>query len=181
VPLAFGVLSLLLGAVTQVTVLGILSNGGPRADLVLLVVLAWSMLRGVPEGAIIGIIGGMLLDVLSAGPFGLYTTLLGVIAACTALGESNLYRGNVPLFVATAGLATVALHGGEILGLQLAWHNSLPANVQQQSTAWQGPVVLRFIQFVVPTLALNALLMPVVFNVIQRAVRVLSGWRQLEL
>lgn len=164
--LAFGLLVLSLAAIVQATGLS-RTAGGPRPDLVLLVVLAWSMLRGFAEGTICGIFGGLVLDVLSAAPFGLHTGLLGVIGAFTALGESNLYRGNLVLFLVTAALATVVLHGGSLLGLQLA-------GVQ----AFGAP---RFVQFLVPTVALNAVLMPLAFGLVQRGVRALAGWRQLEL
>jgi rod shape-determining protein MreD len=35
---------------------------GGRPDFVLVVVLAWAMLRGSNEGAIVGFLGGILLD-----------------------------------------------------------------------------------------------------------------------
>jgi rod shape-determining protein MreD len=125
------------------------------------------MLRGFDEGIVGGIVGGMTLDFLSAAPFGLFTGLLGLIGALTALGESNLYRGNLLLFLSTAALATVVLHGGTILVMQAA--------------GLQAVGLLRFIQFVVPTAVLNALLMPLVFRLVLRGVRALGDWRQLEL
>jgi rod shape-determining protein MreD len=159
-------LVLVLGALVQATILSPILGAG-RPDLVLLLVLSWSILRGSAEGTIGGIAGGLALDLLSGVPFGLHTSLLGLIAALTALGEANLFRGNLPLFVITAALATVALHGGTILILQAAGLQTL--------------TLPRFAQFVVPTALLNALLMPFAFTLFQRAVRALGGWRQLEL
>ena len=40
-----------------------------RPDLVMVVVLAWSMLRGSGEGAFVGFLGGVLLDSVSYTPF----------------------------------------------------------------------------------------------------------------
>jgi rod shape-determining protein MreD len=164
--LAFGLTAFAVAAIMQATTLSSVS-GTPRPDLVLLLVLAWSMLRGLPEGTVGGIAGGLALDLLSAAPFGLHAGLLGMIGALTALGEANLFRGNVPLFLVTAGLGTLVLHGGSLLLLQAAGQQAI------------GPS--RFVEFVVPTALLNALLMPFVFVLVQRSVRALAGWRQLEL
>ena len=125
------------------------------------------MVRGLTEGTICGIAGGLALDLLSAAPFGMHTVLLGSIGAVTALGETNLYRGNVPLFLITAALATVLFHGGSLLALQAA--------------GMQTYGLGHFVQFVVPTSLVNAVLMPLAFTLVQRAVRALGGWRQLEL
>src|SRR5215216_1347338 len=140
---------------------------GPRPDLVLLLVLAWSMNRGLSEGAVGGVVGGLALDLLSAAPFGLHAGLLVLIGSLTALGESNLFRGSIPIFLTAAALATVVLHGGSLLVLQAAG---------QQTVGFPA-----FVQIVVPTAALNALLMPLAFVFVQRTVRALGGWRQLEV
>lgn len=163
---AFGLLILTLAAILQATVLNRVM-AGPRPDLVLVVVLAWSMLRGVAEGTVGGIAGGLALDLLSGAPFGLHTGLLALIGSVTALGEGNLFRGNLPLFLITGALATLCLHGGSVLVLQAAGQHA--ANL------------FRFVQFVVPTALFNAVLTPVAFSLCQRAVRALGGWRQLEL
>jgi rod shape-determining protein MreD len=164
--LTFGLAILALAAIVQSTALNQLFEG-PRPDLVLVLVLAWSMVRGLAEGTVGGIAGGLALDLLSAAPFGLHTALLGCIGSLTALGEANLFRGNLPIFVTAAALATVMLHGGALLFLQAAGQQTFP--------------LARFVQFIVPTAALNALLMPLAFSLVQRGVRALSGWRQLEL
>ena len=162
----FGLVIMTMAGIVQATLISQVLSG-PRPDLVLVLVLAWSMLRGVAEGTIGGIAAGLALDLLSAVPFGLHTALLGFIGAITALGEANLFRGNLPLFLVTAALATLALHGGAILGLQAAGQQTLG--------------LPRLVQFIVPTAVMNALLLPVAFSLVQRGVRALSGWRQLEL
>ena len=60
--LGFGILALVLAAIVQSTAAQHL-DGGPRPDLVLLLVLAWSMLRGLTEGIIGGIAGGLALAI----------------------------------------------------------------------------------------------------------------------
>jgi rod shape-determining protein MreD len=156
----------LLTAVVQCTALASFLTG-PRPDLVLLVVLAWSIARGVTEGAIFGILGGLALDVLSAGPFGLFTVLLGAIGTLAAIGEANLFRGSLPLYVVTAALVTMIYYIGVALGLQVS-------GLETYGFA-------RFVQQVVPGSLWNALMMPFFFVLVRRGIRVLGGWRQLEL
>ena len=164
--LLFGLVLLAFAALVQATILTQMPYG-IRPDLVLLCVLAWSIVRGLSEGTVGGIAGGLALDLLSAVPFGLHTALLGMMGTLTALGEANLFRGSLPLFSITAALATVVLHAGSALILQ--------------ATGQQTVGLMRFVQFVVPVAFLNALLMPGVYVVVQRTVRSLGGWRQLEL
>lgn len=165
-PLAFGLVLATLAALLQGAVLAQVADG-PRLDLALLVVLAWSMLRGVAEGTVAGLTAGLALDLLSAAPFGLHTGLLGLIGAATALGEANLFRGNLPLAALAAALAALLLHGGSVVILQ--------------ASGQQAVGFVRFLQFTVPALLLDALLMPLVFLLVRRWVRVLAGWRQLQL
>ena len=164
--LAFGVALLIGAALLQATLLS-RSARSFRPDLVLLVVLAWSINRGLAEGSIGGILGGLALDTLSAAPFGLHTGVLGAIGSLTALGEENLFRGSVVLFAVTAALATLVLHGASLLMIQ--------------ASGQQTVGLLAFIRFVVPVAALNAVLMPLVYTLVRRAVRALAGWRRLRL
>ena len=164
--LAFGLTVLALAAILQATIVNRFSSG-PRPDLVLLMVLTWSFIRGVAEGTVGGIAGGLALDLTSAVPFGLHTSILGLTGSLTALGEANLFRGNLPLFVTTAALATILLHGGSLLVLQAAGHQTV--------------ALAAFVRFVVPTAFMNALLMPLAFGLMQRALRALGSSRQLEL
>ena len=158
---------LAVGALVESTVAYRLELAGGRANWVLLLVTAWSVLRGLQEGILAGLIGGLALDLVSGTPFGLYTVLLTLIAACAALGEATLHRDSLGLLVGTAVLATVAYHGVLVLALQ--------------ALGWSTPGFARLIQVLVPTVLLNAALMPIAFILARRLVRALSGWRQLEL
>src|SRR5437868_15302967 len=77
-----------------------------RPDLVLVVVLAWSMLRGSGEGAFVGFLGGVLLDSATYTQFGISAALLGLLGYFTGLPQVNVYRGNLPYFIGTAAIAT---------------------------------------------------------------------------
>ncbi len=67
---------LTLAVLVQDVLLSRLSVLGGRPDLVLLLVLAWAFLRGPAEGAVWAFIAGILLDLLSGGPFGGITLAL---------------------------------------------------------------------------------------------------------
>lgn len=78
--LAVGIPILLLAAVVQSTWLEGVRVMGGRPDLVLLLAVTWSIIRGVEEGALWGFMGGVFCDVLSGSGLGLWTLSLTVVA-----------------------------------------------------------------------------------------------------
>jgi len=166
---ALALLSVLLlcAAALQSSVVAGLDLAGGRPDVVLLVVLSWAILRGPSEGVVAGVLGGLALDSLSGAPFGLHTAILGLIGFSSGLGEGNLYRGSLPLFLGLAVLATLVYHVAVALGLGLLGQTP--------------PGLGRFAQVAAPGALLNAALMPAVFWLVRRCVRWLHGWRQAEV
>jgi rod shape-determining protein MreD len=77
--LYFGIPILLLAAVLQSTWLEGVQLIGGRPDLVLLLVVTWSIIRGAEEGALWGFIGGVFCDLLSGSGLGLWTLSLTVV------------------------------------------------------------------------------------------------------
>jgi rod shape-determining protein MreD len=138
-----------------------------RPDFVVVIVLAWSMLRGSGEGAFVGFLGGVLLDSVAYTPFGINSALLGLLGYFTGLPEVNVYRGNLPYFLGTAAVATLAYHTLYFLLLQ-ARGVSLPPIYETYATA-------------VPAALLNALLLAPTFVLCRRLLRALAGWTQLRL
>jgi rod shape-determining protein MreD len=138
-----------------------------RPDLVLVVVLAWAMLRGSGEGAFVGFLGGLLLDSVAYTPFGINTALFGLIGYCTGLPEVNAYRGNLPYFIGITAAATLVYHTLYFLILQ-ALGNSMPPLIETYATA-------------LPAALLNGILVAPTFVVCRRLVRALAGWTQLRL
>lgn len=67
-------------ALFQSVVLARIDLLGGQPDLVLLVVLVWAVVRGVEEGVVWGFIGGLVIDLLSGGPFGITTLALLIVA-----------------------------------------------------------------------------------------------------
>jgi rod shape-determining protein MreD len=138
-----------------------------RPDFVLVVVLTWSMLRGSGEGAFVGFLGGVLLDSVTYTPFGINSALMGLIGYCIGLPQVNVYRGNLPYFLGTSAIATLAYHTLYFLVLQ-ALGLGLPPIFETYATA-------------VPAALLNALLLVPTFVVCRRLLRALAGWTQLRL
>jgi rod shape-determining protein MreD len=73
-------------ALAQTVLLAQVDLLGARPDLMLSVVLVWAVLRGVDEGMVWGLIGGLALDILSGGPMGANT--LALLAAALLAGQS---------------------------------------------------------------------------------------------
>jgi rod shape-determining protein MreD len=138
-----------------------------RPDFVVVVVLAWSMLGGSGEGAFVGFLGGLLLDSVTYTPFGINSALLGLLGYFAGLPQVNVYRGNLPYFLGTAAVATLAYHTLSFLLLQ-ALGMSLPPIVETYAMA-------------VPAALLNALLLAPTFVLCRRLLRALGGWTRLRL
>jgi len=138
-----------------------------RPDFVLVVVMAWGMLRGSTEGAVVGFLGGMLLDSVDYTPFGVQSALLGVTGFLVGLPQVSVYRGNLPYFLGIAALGTLAYHTLFFLLLQ-ARGLSMPPLIETYAVAF-------------PAAILNALLLAPTFVICRRLLRALSGWTQLRL
>ncbi len=79
VPLLIGV------ALIQSVLLSRVDLWGARPDLMLLVVLAWAVVRGVDEGLMWAFVGGLIIDLLSGGPLG--ATVLALLVAAFLAGQ----------------------------------------------------------------------------------------------
>jgi rod shape-determining protein MreD len=79
IPLLTGV------ALVQTVLLAPIDWWGAQPDLMLLVVLIWSVVRGVEEGMVWGFIGGLVIDLLSGGPLG--ATVLALLAVALLAGQ----------------------------------------------------------------------------------------------
>jgi rod shape-determining protein MreD len=141
--------------------------GGARVNPVLALVAVWSLVRGVQQGLLAGLVGGLALDLVAGTPFGLHTALLGLIGALTSLGGGTLTRGGLALLAGTAVLTTVLYHGGMVLVLRVL--------------GWELPGAMRFVNVVVPTIFLNALLLPFAANLARKIDQTTSRWQRMEL
>lgn len=129
----------------QTTVMPHFSIWGVMPDLMLLVVISWSLLRGSKEGLIWALGGGLMLDLLSGGPFGTASLALVLSSLAVSLGELNLFRGAAWLPVAAAILATGIYDVSYTVFLQVFGYRVL----------WASGLL----PVVAPSMALNALAM----------------------
>ena len=81
--LYYGIPILLIAAVVQSAWLEGVQIMGGRPDLVLLLVVTWSVIRGAREGVVWGFVGGICCDLLSGGSFGLWTLSLTIVGFLT--------------------------------------------------------------------------------------------------
>ncbi len=142
-------LPLLTGvALIQTTLLARVSVLGAQPDLMLLVVLAWTVMRGADEGLGWAFIGGIMLDVLSGGP--LASTALALIAVAAMAGQS-LGQGigsEVVRLILLALLGALIYH--LVLLILLSWTG--------HTIDWQFALA----EVALPSAVLNAALMPFV-------------------
>ncbi|MCL5265834.1 MAG: rod shape-determining protein MreD [Chloroflexi bacterium] len=111
------------GAVIQSTILPHFSIWGLRIELVLLLVVSWSMLQGPEAGILWAIVGGLGLDLFSAVPFGTMTTALALTSFVIGKVGIGLLRTNSLLPIAMAPVATALFNGTVALILEgFGWH-----------------------------------------------------------
>lgn len=114
------IIPLLTGlALAQTVLLSRVSLWGARPDLVLLAVVGWALVQGMEQALVWGVIGGLIVDLLSGGPLG--ATVLALLAAALLAGQPWGQGLGSPvirmLFLAFA--SAVAYHG--VLLIVLAW------------------------------------------------------------
>ena len=93
--------------------------GGAEPDLILLIVISWSLLRGGREGLVWGFVGGLCLDLLSGGPLGASAIALMVVSLLSGQGETNIFKGNLLLPLIIAPVGTLVYYGLLLVILEL--------------------------------------------------------------
>jgi len=100
--LGMGLVSLLQSVVgPQITLLGV------RPDLILVIVLAWTLVYGPREGVVMAFAGGIWLDLFSGGLMG--ASSLALIAAVLPAGSgyTTLFRTHLAVPLATGIIGTL--------------------------------------------------------------------------
>ncbi|MER2600522.1 MAG: rod shape-determining protein MreD [Caldilineales bacterium] len=113
-------LALGLASLLQIALFPALRIGGVYPNLVLVMVVAWALLRGVRSALIWAVIAGAWLDLLSGGWFGVYTLGLMAVAALAGLGRRTVYRPTLLLAWAMLAIATTLQNGIQVA---LLWLN----------------------------------------------------------
>lgn len=160
------VLALSLAALAQVSLMPALHVAGVYPHLPLVVIAAWALLRGARAAAIWALIAGLWLDLLSGGPFGVYT--LGLIAAAFVVGWGGraVYRPHLLLALALVAAATLVHDGVQMLSVWIGGGTlSLPDT---------------FLRLVLPQIAYNAVIMAAIYPLLSWAHR-FTGQERLPL
>ena len=140
---------LIATALLQSTIFPHIALLGVHPDLLLSVVVAWSLLRGASEGMLWALIGGIILDLFSGAPFGVHALSLLAVSFLSSLGQHSMFRVDLFLPILIIPLSSL-LYNGLLLALLgiLGW----PAD-------WGDG----FTQVILPSALVNALSMPVVY------------------
>jgi rod shape-determining protein MreD len=144
---------LVVVAVLQTTVVSHLTIWGVFADLPLLLVVSWGLLRGTREGMVWGFVGGLVVDLLSAAPFGAASLSLLAVGFLSGLGKATVFRAHVALPLVTVFLATIVYDLIFLFVLQISG----------QTVTWLSSLF----RIALPSAALNAVLTPVVFGMMR--------------
>jgi rod shape-determining protein MreD len=94
-------------AIVQATVLPAFSVFGVAPGLWLVVVFAWSLLRGMREGLILAFIGGIVVDLISAAPLGVTSLSLMLSVALITFFQRHLPKSQVLMPALLTALATM--------------------------------------------------------------------------
>jgi rod shape-determining protein MreD len=118
---AAGAALLVAAACLQVSLAPRLEVAGAFPNLVLLGVVGWTLVAGAGAGLRWAVAGGLLLDLLTPGPFGVHALALAVAAYLAGYGQRAFQGDPFLLPFASGALATVAynlvlLGAADVLG-----------------------------------------------------------------
>ena len=140
-------------ALLQTTVMPHITVLGVHPDLVLMAVVAWSVLRGSKEGMVWALIGGVVMDLFSAAPFGISTLTLLIVGFASGLGQASFFRIDllVPIVIIVPATLVYQLCIAGLLSLLTG------------AAGWGT----RFGQIVLPTILVNSVGMIVVYVLVR--------------
>ncbi len=142
-----------LAVIVQATLVARIRVGGVCPDLLLVVVVCWSLLRGIGAGIAWSFVGGLLFDQVAGIPLGTSSLALMTVCFLTGLGESNLFQGNIFLPAIIVALAT-PLHAAIVL---------LAEQLQHVHVDWAGVAI----HVVLPELVLNVATVVLVYPLLR--------------
>lgn len=121
---------MLLGAILQSTALARVTVAGVKVDLVLLLVVAWSIRRGIEEGFVWALIGGFAVDLLTAGPLGASIVGFGCAAVLAGSVGPSLRQISVLLpLILTPLTSVIAILVTALVMAAIGWPMPWPATV----------------------------------------------------
>ena len=113
-------------ALAQATFSSYMKINGLHPDLVLILVISWTILHSFEEGLIWALIGGMTLDFISGVPFGVSALALALVVVIIRAAQGRIFGSNIffplllvfPLSLLFNGLILLCLN---VLGRPVAW------------------------------------------------------------
>jgi rod shape-determining protein MreD len=113
-------LVVLIGAAfLQATLSPFVKISGVHPDLVLVLVIGWVILRGLEEGLLWAVVGGLSLDILSGAPFGVLTLSMVVVALAASLFHGRVFGSSIILPLSLAFPLSLLFNGLVLLMLML--------------------------------------------------------------
>lgn len=116
-------------ALVQATFSSYMKINGLHPDLVLALVMSWTILRGFEEGLVWALVGGMALDFISGTPFGASSLAMLLVVVIIGIVQGRVFGSNIffplllafPLSLLFNGLILLTLN---VLGRPVAWVES---------------------------------------------------------
>ncbi len=144
---------LALVVLVQATLLARVRLVGASPNLLLVVVVCWSLIRGLYDGLIWGFVGGLALDVIAGLPLGTSSLALMATTPLAGLGKNSVFPGSLTLPVLLVALAT-PVYGWLVLLTELL--RGIPVDWLASSVRVIGPEI-----------AINGALVIVVYPVLR--------------
>lgn len=145
---------LALVVLVQATLLPRIRFLGAQPDLLLVLVVCWSLLYGVTEGLLFAFLAGMAIDVVAGLPVGTSPLALMPLCFLAVIGRNSVYVNNIWLPVLLVAVAT-PLEGWLMLFMRQL--HGVPVD-------WAGSTT----RVILPGLALNVLVTFIVVWVMRR-------------
>jgi rod shape-determining protein MreD len=128
-----------VAAMLQVVIVSSLVVGGGSPDLLLVVVVALGVLRGSSTGAVLGFVGGLVVDIVTLGTLGVTSLILTLVGFWAGrYGETTgrdrrfapvIAVGAITIAAAAFGYVLHYLLGEEVVARDVLFTTLLPAVV----------------------------------------------------
>jgi len=141
---------ILLSIILQSTVFNFIQVAGVKPDLVLVLVIVYSLVKGPKEGAIVGFVAGLMVDLALGSFIGLSALTKMTVGYLVGLGEGLIYKEN--LIIPIMAVFTASLFHEFLLYLL---HSSL---------GFQGAFGVVFLKGMIPLVIYNIALLPFFYS-----------------
>ncbi len=142
----------LLAAAAQTSALTSFRVLGVHANLMLVLVLSWAMVRGLKEAMVVVPMGGFALGLVDGQPWGMAMLALVPVVLLTEIREARIIEGDFLLSIFVVLLATLAY---ELIIL-------IVLRVTGETVQWWGTLS----RVAAPAAIVNALLVPPVYGLL---------------